>query len=184
MDHGMMIQPTKNLRLDLYADADFARLWGAEDKDDPTCVKSWTGNLLTLGDVPIIWMSKLQMEIALSTAKSKYISLSTSMWTLLPLWSLLEEICGFLNLKQDSLSKVSAVWEDNQAALKLATAQFPNMSPRTKHIVCKYHWFWLHLQPGAIKAKYVTTKEQKANIFTKGLVPVEFELQCKMIMGW
>jgi len=179
MDHGMMIQPTKNLRLDLYADADFARLWGAEDKDDPTCVKSWTGNLLTLGDVPIIWMSKLQMEIALSTAKSEYISLSTGMWTLLPLWSLLEEICSFLNLKWDLLSKVSTVWEDNQAALKLAIAQFPNMSLCTKH-----HWFWSHLQPGAIEAKYIMTKEQKANIFIKGLVPVEFELKCKMIMGW
>jgi len=68
MDREMMIKPTKNLWLDSYADADFAGLWGAEDKDDPTCVKSRTGNLLTLGDVPIIWMSKLQTEIVLSTA--------------------------------------------------------------------------------------------------------------------
>jgi len=141
MEQGMVIKPTKSLKLDLYADADFAGLWGAESKEDPTCVKSQMANLITLGDVPIIWMSKLQTEIALSMAKSEYISLSTRMHTLLPLCHLMDEICKFLGVKHDLTSMVSEVWEDNQAALKMATPQFPNMSPCTKHIACKYHWF-------------------------------------------
>ena len=92
-----------------------------------------------LGGVPIIWMSKLQTEIALSMAESEYISLSTGMWTLLPLRSLMEEVCGFLQIEQNALSTVLAIWEDNQVALKITMAQFPNMMPCMKHIACKYH---------------------------------------------
>jgi hypothetical protein len=35
---GMIIKPTEDLTLDLYADADFAGLWNAEDANDPVCV--------------------------------------------------------------------------------------------------------------------------------------------------
>jgi len=92
--------------------------------------------------MPIVWICKLQMEIALSTAESEYISLSTGMHTLLPLQELLDEVCGLLKIECDPFSTtVSAVWEDNQAALMIATAPFPNMSTHTKHIAIKYHWF-------------------------------------------
>ena len=66
-DRGMVIKPDSNLGLDLYADADFAGLFAVEDKEDPVCVRSRTGWLLTLGGVPVTWSSKLQTEIALST---------------------------------------------------------------------------------------------------------------------
>jgi len=97
-------------------------------------------------------MSKLQMEISLNTAKSDYFSLCTGVHTLLPLQELLDEVCGFLKIERDPLSTVSAVWEDNQVALKIATAPFSNMSPPTKHIAIKYHWFLLHLEEGKIEA--------------------------------
>jgi len=183
-ERGMIIKPSQNLRLDLYADADFAGLWGSESGTDSTSVKSHTGNLITLGETPIVWMSKLQTEIALSMAESEYISLSTGMQTLLPLRELLDEVCGFLKIERDPLSIVSAVWEDNQAALKIATAPFPNMSPRTKHIAIKYHWFRSHLEEGKIEAQYINTTEQRADIFTKGLVQKDFEEKRKMLMGW
>jgi hypothetical protein len=32
---GMIVKPTNDLSIDLYADADFAGLWGAENPDDP-----------------------------------------------------------------------------------------------------------------------------------------------------
>ena len=37
---GMIINPLRDLSLDLYADADFAGLWGSEHPEDPTLVKS------------------------------------------------------------------------------------------------------------------------------------------------
>jgi len=47
----------KNLHLNLYADADFAGLWGSESGTDSMSVKSLTGNLITLGETPVVWMS-------------------------------------------------------------------------------------------------------------------------------
>ena len=57
---GIIMSPDlKNMRIDLYTDADFADLYVTEDKMDPVSVKSKTGVLLTFGDVPILWSSKL-----------------------------------------------------------------------------------------------------------------------------
>ena len=83
----------------------------------------------------------MQTEIALSTCESEYIALSTAMHALIPVCSLISEIASVLNIDRDQVTKVAKVWEDNNAALKLANAQFPNMSPQTKHIVVIYHWF-------------------------------------------
>ena len=58
-NRGMVIKPDSSLGLDLYADADFAGLFAVEDKEDPVCVRSRTGWLLTLGGVPVTWSSKL-----------------------------------------------------------------------------------------------------------------------------
>ena len=65
-----------NLCIDMYADADFAGLYNTEDKQDPVSVKSRDGILLTFGNVPILWSSKLQSEIALLTLEAEYIALS------------------------------------------------------------------------------------------------------------
>jgi Reverse transcriptase (RNA-dependent DNA polymerase) len=77
-NRGLIFQPTKTMTLDCYSDADFAGLWNYEDDQDPVCVKSRTGYVLTLAGCPLTWVSKLQTEIALSTLESEYIALSTA----------------------------------------------------------------------------------------------------------
>jgi hypothetical protein len=183
-EQGMLIEPDDNLQLNLYADADFAGLWNSESVDDPICVKSRTGYLLTLGNTPIQWSSKLQTEIALSTAEAEYIALSTGMRELLPLRALICEVAEGLGVEREKVSTVSAVWEDNQTCLKMAKSPYPNMTPRTKHIAVKYHWFKGHIKDGEIEANWIDTKNQKADIFTKGLTKQEFENKRKMIIGW
>ena len=79
-------------------DADFAGLWTFEEDQDPVCVKSRTGYVLMLGGCPLIFKSKLQTEIALSTLEAEYIALSQSMRELLPLRRLLQEVGKNLNL--------------------------------------------------------------------------------------
>ena len=71
------------MRIDFYADANFAGLYATEDKIDLISVKSRTGVLLTFGNVPILWSSKLQSEISLSTLELEYIALSQGMRKLL-----------------------------------------------------------------------------------------------------
>ena len=179
----MIIRPTKDLKLDLFADSDFAGLWSAEDPNDSTSVKSRTGYILTLGGTPVLWASKLQSLIASSTAEAEYISLSTAMRALIPVRRLFLTLASTLGISHDETTKVCAVWEDNNAALKMANSEFPNMTPRTKHIAIHYHWFKQFLGD-EIQVQAIDTKVQKADIFTKGLPKKEFEEKRKMILGW
>ena len=78
-DKGLCFKPSPDMRLDCYVDTDFAGLWSYEDDQDPVCVKSRTGYVITLGNCPLMWTSKLQTEIALSTLEAEYIALSQAM---------------------------------------------------------------------------------------------------------
>ena len=89
-DNGLVFNPSKKLMVDCYADADFAGLWGHEDPQDPICARSRTGFVITFANCPLLWVSKLQTEIALSTIHSKYVELSYSVRVLLSLKSLIK----------------------------------------------------------------------------------------------
>ena len=39
-EYGLVFNPSKQLVVDCYADADFAGLWGHEDPQDPICARS------------------------------------------------------------------------------------------------------------------------------------------------
>jgi uncharacterized protein YacL (UPF0231 family) len=97
---------------------------------------------------------------------------------------LFQSLAGSLHIKCNEVTKVCAIWEDNNAALKVANTQFPNMTPRTKHIAIKYHWFKENIKEGEIEVQAIDTKVQKANIFTKGIAKREFQEKRAMIMGW
>ncbi|KAL7548695.1 hypothetical protein ACHAWF_014726, partial [Thalassiosira exigua] len=66
VDKGLILNPSADLRIDCYPDADFAGPWGHEDSQDPHCARSRTGYVITLAGCPILWRSSLQTEIALS----------------------------------------------------------------------------------------------------------------------
>ncbi len=46
--------------------------------DDPATARSRMGYVINFADCPMVWASKLQTEIALSTTEVEYIALSTS----------------------------------------------------------------------------------------------------------
>lgn len=184
-DKGMIIKPTKDLTLDCYADADFAGLFSTSDPDDPKSVKSRSGFVITLGRIPVSWGSKLQSETALSTMEAEYISLSQALRVLLPLRIILEEVSNHLHLKHDPHSIIkSTIFEDNQACLALATSDPPKLTPRSKSIAVKYHWFREHLEPGVIDIRAIASADQLADIFTKPLSPAPFLNLRKLLLGW
>jgi hypothetical protein len=180
----MILAPDTTLKLDCYADADFAGLYGYEDAQDSSCVKSRTGYVCTLGEVPILWASKLQTEIALSTLEAEYIALSQAMRDLLPLRDLMTVISSSLQLDRDDKTMVSTVWEDNNGALGLAKKEAPLMTPWTKHIAIKYHWFRSKIHSNSIDIEPIDTVVQKADIFTKGLRQTDFEAKRRLLIGW
>ena len=54
--------------LGCYVDADFAERWDQTNPHDASNLMSRLGFVIKYGDCPIYWSSKLQTEIALSTA--------------------------------------------------------------------------------------------------------------------
>ena len=63
---------------------------------------------------------------------------------LIPLWRLLFEIVEKMELKgPTSVILTSTVFEDNNGAI--ATANAVKMTPKTKHIRVKYHFFKIHI---------------------------------------
>jgi hypothetical protein len=73
-DKGLLLHiKSHNGRLDIdcYVDADFAGLLGYEDKQDPSCVKSRTGYVIFIADCPVLWVSRLQTDIATSTMEAE-----------------------------------------------------------------------------------------------------------------
>ena len=174
------------MELDLYVDADFAGLWGHEHDQDPVFVKSRTGYLITLGECPVIWVSKLQTEIALSTLESEYIALSQAMRDLVPMRRLLQEVGTKMNLDFAKPALVhSTIFEDNNGALGLATS--PKLTPRTKHIGVKYHWFKSLIgesNGNEFIIKKIESENQKADILTKGLPSETFKAIRNLVSGW
>ena len=74
------------------------------------------------------------------------------------------------------------MYEDNAACLKFA--HMPRLSPCTKHIGIPYHWFHSKVTNLEIAIEPITTKDQLADQFTKGLVEDKFVQGCKVLMGW
>ena len=52
-DKGMILCPNDSLEANCYVDADFAGLWGVEYDQDPICVKSRSGYLITYKNCPL-----------------------------------------------------------------------------------------------------------------------------------
>jgi hypothetical protein len=66
----------------------------------------------------------------------------------------------------------------------LGLATTPKLTPRTRHICVKYHFFKEHIKPGEIEIAKVESQYQKADILTKGLTTFTFESIRKLLMGW
>jgi hypothetical protein len=184
-DEGLILRPSGELNIDCYVDADFAGMWPYEDKQDPSCVKSRTGFVICISDCPVIWTSKLQTDIATSTMEAEYNALSLSMRDVIPFKRLVNAVSHSVGLTEDQLTLFrTTVWEDNNGALTLANMEQGRMTPRSKHYAIKYHWFRSHLKPEKVEVKKIDTKEQKADILTKGLKTDTFREIRKLLCGW
>jgi hypothetical protein len=166
--------------------ADFAGLFIVEDGHHPIAAKSCTGYVIMYSGVPVLWVSKMQTQIALSVMEAKYIAISQSMRDLIPIREILKGIKTYIFLDENytptcaSHSKAfkdaeipksnglpqSSVYEDNEACLKLS--QMPKLSPLTRHICIPFHWFRSKIDNLEIVVKSIDTTSQRRDQFTKG----------------
>ena len=183
-EKGIIMKPNKSKSLEVYADADFSGNWYKPTAaDDASTAKSRSGYLVLYAGCPIIWSSRLQTQVALSTTEAEYISLSQSLREVIPIINLLKE------LQEKNIHTISSVptvfckaFEDNSGALEIAKT--PKMRPRTKHLNLVYHHFREHVRMRIIQLFPISTNFQLADTFTKPLPQKLFENFRKSIMGW
>ena len=143
---------------------------------------SRTGYAILYANCPIIWSSKLQSEITLSTTEAEYVALSQSLRDTLPLIQLLRELRETISFEDKIPTVHCTVHEDNRGYIDLVES--PRMRPRTKNIAIKYHHFQTHARDKTLAVEYVDTKNQMADIFTKAIGDGQFEHLREMLMGW
>ena len=152
-------------------------------RQDPICDRSRTGFVVTFANFPLLWVSKLQTDIALSTLHSEYVALSHSVRSLLPFKSLNKEVIDNLVIDSEKLKFVasSTVYEDINGSIVVATS--PSMTPTSNHIDVKYHWFRQHVGKEFLIRK-IESENQKADIFIKGLQGQIFVGIRNFLCGW
>jgi hypothetical protein len=99
-DKGLYFNPDATDQVDCYMDAVFAGLFSVEDGQAPVSVKSRTGYVIMYSGVPVLWVSNMQAQIALSTMEAEYIALSQSMRDLIPVWEILKDINRFMLMEE------------------------------------------------------------------------------------
>lgn len=182
---GLILKPTGNFDFECHVDADFAGLYSLEDVMDPSCVKSRTGYVISISGCPIMWVSRLQVDIAGSTMESEYNALSMAMKDVLPLRSLFETIAHGVGITDEVITTFkTTIWEDNMGCLRLANMAPGQYTPRSKHYAIKYHWFRSHLHPTRTTIMHIESQYQKADILTKGLTVEKFRQIRKLLCGW
>jgi hypothetical protein len=183
-DKGLILKADPTKSFEVHVDCDFAGNWVKEDAmNDPSTAKSRTGYVISYGGCPIIWASKLQTEVVLSSTESEYVGLSESLRVAIVMMSLLLEMKSYgIPIASEIPTVHCRLFEDNSGAIHLA--KVPKMRPRTRHINQKYHHFREWVKSGKIDVLSIDTTEQPADLFTKPLDKVLFLKHRLKIMGW
>jgi hypothetical protein len=104
--------------------------------------------------------------VALSSCEAEYIAATSAATQALWLARLMGELLG---------KKAEAVELRVDSKSALALAKNPVFHGRSKHIRIKFHFIRSCLEEGSVKANYINTVDQLADILTKPLGRVKFQ---------
>jgi len=148
-NYGIKFTNEDNFKV--YVDADFG--------GDAETRKSTTGFVVTMGNGPTSWYSKLQQCVAVSTAESEYYALNEC-----------ARQCMWYKNLFDELSKEKrciSINTDNKAAIY--NCENETINPKSKHIDIKYHQIRDWIKEKKIKVNYIKSEFNLADGFTKFL---------------
>lgn len=151
-DLGLQLHSSSSCLLSAFSDVDWAG-----NVDDS---RSTGGHAIFFGDNLIAWSSRKQATVSRSSTESEYKSVANATAELIWVQSLLQE----LGVAQD---RPPVLWCDNLGATYLSAN--PVFHARTKHIEVDFHFVRERVAQKLLHIKFISSKDQVADIFTKPL---------------
>jgi hypothetical protein len=142
----------EDLQLICYCDADYA--------SDTDSRRSVTGYVVMLANAPVSWKSVQQKTVALSTMEAEYMAIGEAVREVKYLRQLMNE----LGCCQQGPTRI---FSDSMSAIELA--KNAKHHERSKHIDVRHHFIQECIDQGDVVLHYVNTKENVADLLTKGL---------------
>jgi hypothetical protein len=155
--YGLFISKCSSMHLSAFSDADWA---GCPDDR-----KSTSGYCIYLGNNLISWSSKKQPTVSRSSTESEYKALANASAELLWVEYLLHDLGVFL-------PSAPTLYCDNIGATYLSSN--PVYHARTKHIEIDYHFVRDRVAKKTLQVRFLSSKDQIADILTKPLPTVRF----------
>ena len=147
-----------------YADASYA-----EDQNR----KSRSAFVFMFCGAAVLWYSKKQSVVALSSTEAEYYALGSAVQEALWLRNLLRELTiPMLN--------ATIIMEDNMSTIAIASNPIQNQ--RVKHVDVKYHFLRDHISNGDVELVYCPTEDMIADALTKPL-PAAQQTKLVSLMG-
>ena len=157
LPYDMPIPKGAVARIVVYVDADHAR--------DKVTRRSVSGIILLINNTPLIWISKRQPTVEISTYGSELIATRIAVETIL-------EVRYKLMMLGVPISKSSLMVGDNMSVVLNTT--MPSSPLKKKHLGCAYNRVREAIAAGIIDFGHVASEENVADIFTKPLPAATF----------
>ena len=153
-EKGLKMMPNNSKMWELIAlsDSDFAA--------DKVKRVSVTGYVIYFMGIPVAWRSRGQKGVTLSTSEAEFVALSEVVKEL-------KFIIQVLETMKIEVKLPITVHVDNVGAIFMATNH--TSSDRTKHVDVRYHFVREIIEDGVVKIKFVRSKENDADLFTKNV---------------
>ena len=171
------LKGTLNMKLEYGPDEDtteqFVTFCDADHGGNKDNGKSTSGILAKVGRGAVIWISKLQSIVTLSTTEAEHVAGVVGG----------KEICWLRNMLVELGYKIegpSQLWMDNQSSMSVA--KNPEHHGRMKHLDLRFYWLRDEVGRGTIEPMYMQTDDMPADLLTKSLPKPKVE-KPRDIMG-
>ncbi|XP_018505047.2 uncharacterized mitochondrial protein AtMg00810-like [Pyrus x bretschneideri] len=130
---------------------------------------SITGYVVYLGQNPVSWQSKKQSSISRSSTEAEYRALAHTTADIAWIRLILKDLHVFV-------PSSPVLYCDNQSAIALSLN--PVQHSRIKYLKTDFHFVREWVQKGDLSVEYLCTKDQIADVLTKGLHGPDFLRHC------